>query len=158
MRKIFPLNSFSSFEFFSLYKRVLFYFPSSVYLSLIKVSSVLEMSDLSSRILVEENSCCESDSEIDNSRSKNKYKSRKKRDPVMNNQHQQESSDDETESQQMNYDEVPINSTPLSSPMSIYNQDKMRRRLQFFFMNPIEKWQAKRRYRKHKKNNSLSNE
>jgi hypothetical protein len=33
-----------------------------------------------------------------------------------------------------------------SSPMSTYHEDRMRRKLQFFFMNPIEKWQAKRRF------------
>lgn len=117
------------------------------------------MSDFSSRILVNEDSCCESDSETESRGGKiDKYKSRKK-DPVMattnqnmrnHNQQQHQmvanhSTDDETESQQLNYEESPINSTSISSPSSIHNQDKMRRRLQFFFMNPIEKWQAKRR-------------
>lgn len=32
------------------------------------------------------------------------------------------------------------------SPMSAYNEDRMRRKLQFFFMNPIEKWQARRKF------------
>lgn len=32
------------------------------------------------------------------------------------------------------------------SPMSAFNEDRMRRKLQFFFMNPIEKWQARRRF------------
>jgi mucolipin len=117
------------------------------------VFSDLEMSDLSSKVLVEENSCCESESETENREKINKYKSRKKRKEQTemnraNSQQQRsfESSDDELESQQhVNYDVNPINSTPFSSPISIYNQDKMRRRLQFFFMNPIEKWQAKRR-------------
>lgn len=126
----------------------------------------IEMSDLSTRILVNENSGCESDENSDTESKIDKYKSRKKlkKDPVAkrsadtmrnrqqpnNNdvQHQQvsQSSDDETESQQMGYEESPVDSsTPIASPMSIYNQEKMRRRLQFFFMNPIEKWQAKRR-------------
>lgn len=29
--------------------------------------------------------------------------------------------------------------------MTLYTEEKMRRKLKFFFMNPIEKWQAKRR-------------
>lgn len=32
------------------------------------------------------------------------------------------------------------------SPMSALNEDRMRRKLQFFFMNPIEKWQARRKF------------
>lgn len=32
------------------------------------------------------------------------------------------------------------------SAAASFNEEKMRRRLQFFFMNPIEKWQAKRRF------------
>jgi hypothetical protein len=106
------------------------------------------MSDLSPRILVEENSCCESDSEQEN---REKYKSRKRKKDMRQNIHhnniqQQQSTDDETESQQLNYGDALINSTPVSSTMLVYNQDKMRRRLQFHFMNPIEKWHAKRRY------------
>ncbi|KAK4877070.1 hypothetical protein RN001_009576 [Aquatica leii] len=30
--------------------------------------------------------------------------------------------------------------------MPLLTEEKMRRKLQFFFMNPIEKWQAKRRF------------
>jgi hypothetical protein len=43
-------------------------------------------------------------------------------------------------------------STPISSSCSNrltdldMSEEKMRRRLRFFFMNPIEKWQAKRRF------------
>lgn len=37
-------------------------------------------------------------------------------------------------------------STPVTSNACLHHQEKMRRRLQFFFMNPIEKWQAKRRF------------
>lgn len=33
-----------------------------------------------------------------------------------------------------------------ASQSSSYSEDKMRRRLQFFFMNPIEKWQARRKF------------
>lgn len=32
------------------------------------------------------------------------------------------------------------------STMSAFNEDRMRRKLQFFFMNPIEKWQARRKF------------
>lgn len=107
------------------------------------------MSDLSSKAIVEENSCCESESDSERREKINKYKNRKrKKELEMRNQQQQQhqSTDDETESQQLNFEDPQINSsTPISSPMSIYNQDKMRRRLQFHFMNPIEKWQAKRR-------------
>lgn len=37
-------------------------------------------------------------------------------------------------------------STIQLSPMSTLNEERMRRKLQFFFMNPIEKWQARRRF------------
>lgn len=118
------------------------------------------MSDFSSRILVNENSGLESDenSDTESKIDKYKYKGRKKlkKDPatkrsadtMRQQQHPEvsQSSDDETESQQMGYEESPVNSsTPMASPVSIYNQEKMRKRLQFFFMNPIEKWHAKRR-------------
>lgn len=118
------------------------------------------MSDFSSRILVNENSGCESDENSDTESKIDKYKIRKKlkkdqgikrtadtmRHQQQRNSQDSQSSDDETESQQMGYEESPVNSsTPMSSPLSIYNQEKMRRRLQFFFMNPIEKWHAKKR-------------
>lgn len=117
------------------------------------------MSDFSSRILVSENSGLESDENSDTESKKiEKYKKGRKKfkHPVKSadtmRQQQQiqqvsQSSDDETESQQnMGYEESPVNSsTPMASPVSIYNQEKMRKRLQFFFMNPIEKWHAKRR-------------
>lgn len=31
-------------------------------------------------------------------------------------------------------------------PIVTFTEEKMRRKLRFFFMNPIEKWQAKRRF------------
>lgn len=94
------------------------------------------MSNLSSRPFVdEEDSCCESESDVIPSEN-GKTKNRTKRKVLRKLQAQR---DDETESQ-INYEE-----TFDSSPMSIQTQDKMRRRLQFFFMNPVEKWQAKRR-------------
>lgn len=33
-----------------------------------------------------------------------------------------------------------------ASSSSQWSEDKMRRRLQFFFMNPIEKWKARRKF------------
>lgn len=117
-----------------------------------KVHSELEMSDLSSRALVnEEDSCCESESAIERPKEGGKTKNRRKRKVSRNFQAQRDlevmdgNTDDETESQ-INYQATPANSTLLPSPMSVHTQDKMRRRLQFFFMNPIEKWQAKRRW------------
>lgn len=108
--------------------------------------SDLEMSDFSSPLPVNgENSGCESDSDFEEPKeSAAKTKNRKKRkihqqqrDPiVMNRIH----SDDETESQ-LNFEESPVHSTPVT----LHYHEKMRRRLQFFFMNPVEKWQAKRR-------------
>ncbi|XP_016919158.1 mucolipin-3 [Apis cerana] len=38
-----------------------------------------------------------------------------------------------------------ITDQPISN-MSLFTEEKMRRKLKFFFMNPIEKWQAKRRF------------
>lgn len=32
------------------------------------------------------------------------------------------------------------------NPMNAFNEERMRRKLQFFFMNPIEKWQARRKF------------
>uniref|UniRef100_A0A034VPR4 Mucolipin-3 n=1 Tax=Bactrocera dorsalis TaxID=27457 RepID=A0A034VPR4_BACDO len=44
--------------------------------------------------------------------------------------------------------EQPSGSTNMegASPMSSYNEERMRRKLQFFFMNPIEKWHARRKF------------
>lgn len=106
------------------------------------------MSDFSSRAPIEEeDSNCESDSNFENfentPENKNekakRLKKRKQRDEMLNND-----TEDDTESR-LNFEE-PASSTPFTSPISEINQSKMRRRLQFFFMNPIEKWQAKRRY------------
>lgn len=41
--------------------------------------------------------------------------------------------------------EQPQFAGPTSSAAS-YNEERMRRKLQFFFMNPIEKWQARRKF------------
>lgn len=40
----------------------------------------------------------------------------------------------------------PSSSAAHLSPMSAANEERMRRKLQFFFMNPIEKWQARRKF------------
>lgn len=111
--------------------------------------SDLEMSGISSQALLnEENSCCESESDIQISKTKKNRRRRKNsrslqqhRDPAAMNG---VNTDDDTESQ-INFEETPVNSTAYSNPVTVEYQDKMRRRLQFFFMNPIEKWQAKRR-------------
>lgn len=106
------------------------------------------MSDFSSHIPVnDENSGCESESDFEQRNEGGKIKSLKKRknqqkEPTAMSSNQTD--EDETESQ-LNFGENHASSTPYSSPMSLNYQDKMRRRLQFFFMNPIEKWQAKRR-------------
>lgn len=44
--------------------------------------------------------------------------------------------------------DMPASSTCIEgvSPTAIYNEERMRRKLQFFFMNPIEKWQARRKF------------
>lgn len=59
-------------------------------------------------------------------------------------------SDDDEEDNRISdagYVETPaITSSPGLTSMSAFNEERMRRRLQFFFMNPIEKWHAKRRF------------
>lgn len=108
------------------------------------------MSDFSSRAPIEEeDSNCESDSNFENfantpenkNEKSKRLRKRKQRDEMLDND-----TEDDTESR-LNFEE-PASSTPFTSPVSEINQSKMRRRLQFFFMNPIEKWQAKRRYTK----------
>lgn len=42
--------------------------------------------------------------------------------------------------------EVPEFPGPAGSSATSYQEERMRRKLQFFFMNPIEKWQAKRKF------------
>lgn len=56
--------------------------------------------------------------------------------------------DEEDRRSDAGYVESPAtaSSPPGLSPMSAFNEERMRRRLQFFFMNPIEKWHAKRRF------------
>lgn len=121
------------------------------------MTSDLEMSDLSSRILVsKENSGCESDSDSERQKENEKPKNRRKRKPqqqqrdpataTTNGNRTPDRTEDETESQ-LNFEETPVtvSSSVFSSPVSTAQQERMRRRLQFFFMNPVEKWQAKRR-------------
>lgn len=120
----------------------------------------LEMSKLSSSS-PDEDSCCESDENYaikdevepikrdENVRQRNQNQNASSSNHNSKSQEQQNRDtiirDDETKSN-LNFEERPVcTSTPSSSPISIISQDKMRRRLQFFFMNPIEKWQAKRR-------------
>lgn len=117
------------------------------------------MSDFSSRAPIEaEDSNCESDSNfenfennVENKNEKSKrLKKRRQLDEMLNIDTM-----DDTESR-LNFEETPARSTPFTSSISEINQNKMRRRLQFFFMNPIEKWQAKRRYVHNKFVSSLS--
>lgn len=145
MRFLAELTIFNRFLSCDLY---FFVFTSIPLTETFKVHSDLEMSDFSSRVAVnEENSGCESDSEFEAPKENGKSKVRKKRkthsqqqrDPVAMTSTQ---TDDETESQ-LNFGENPT--SPVASPVTSHYQEKMRRRLQFFFMNPIEKWQAKRR-------------
>lgn len=82
------------------------------------------MSNISSATPQDENSCCESDEEY-GSNSRRRI-SKQRNIPV------------EVEG----ITEIPV----LVTPMSSYNEERMKRKLQFFFMNPIEKWQAKRRF------------
>lgn len=46
------------------------------------------------------------------------------------------------------FTEMPASSTCIEgvSPMALHNEECMRRKLQFYFMNPIEKWQARRKF------------
>jgi hypothetical protein len=109
------------------------------------VHSDLEMSDFSSHHMVdEENSGCESESDVErrNDKQKTRKKRKTQRDSAAMTSNNRNHSDDETESQ-LNFEESPVDT--YTSPVSLHYQDKMRRRLQFFFMNPVEKWQAKRR-------------
>ena len=39
-----------------------------------------------------------------------------------------------------------LNDDPSACNMTLFVEEKMRRKLKFFFMNPIEKWRAKRRF------------
>ncbi|KAI9581515.1 mucolipin-3-like [Glossina fuscipes] len=41
---------------------------------------------------------------------------------------------------------APSTLTEGTPPKSLYQEERMRRKLQFFFMNPIEKWQARRKF------------
>lgn len=61
--------------------------------------------------------------------------------------HKEETSDSESEldAQREPVDMNDEDTDPHFEETPANNQEKMRRRLQFFFMNPIEKWQAKRR-------------
>lgn len=113
------------------------------------------MSDLSSPSRLRgENSNCESQSSRDTRRKRQmeKVKSRRKKKSERNSTsmaaNQQDSDDSDV---QLQYEERPASSlnSSYASPVSEVQVEKMRRRLQFFFMNPIEKWHAKKRWVKH---------
>lgn len=97
----------------------------------IEVCSDFEMSDLSSSNIDKEET---SDSEDELGNQNNKFEKKRKKEKIM----QQRNSVDGEETGSETF---PASNTPAA----IDEQEKMRRRLQFFFMNPIEKWQAKRR-------------
>lgn len=118
----------------------------------LKVDSEVEMSDLSSPSRLRgENSNCESQSSRDTRRKRQmeKVKSRRKKKSERNSTstaaNQQDSDDSDA---QLQYEERPASSinSSYTSAVSDVQVEKMRRRLQFFFMNPIEKWHAKKRW------------
>ncbi|XP_047534858.1 mucolipin-3-like [Vanessa atalanta] len=71
-------------------------------------------------------------------------------DPVMSTSEENPHSDiEEAPKTTQNNQESPQGQTSWSAPTSstlIQVKEKMRRKLQFFFMNPIEKWRAKRKF------------
>lgn len=132
-----------------------------------KLSNIVKLVDLEMSKMTsssqDEDSCCESDDNYaikdtvepikreENVRQRNSNQINLKPNSTeqVHQQSREQRSDqfnnDETESN-LNFEEQPAyTSTPSTSPISLITQEKMRRRLQFFFMNPIEKWQAKRR-------------
>lgn len=106
--------------------------------------------DESSSGEVNQNSCCESDDQYE-SRGRRKLKTPTKQSPKINetpgssssrrSRRKQRAMDDDL----LGREERPSASSPIT-PMSSYAEERMRRRLKFFFMNPIEKWHAKRRF------------
>lgn len=91
------------------------------------------MSQFSSSAQEDENSCCESDEEF------NLHKKPQIR---------VKSGVSEAVQGQTQHDEHCTRESEVlgQTPMQAYAEDRMRRKLQFFFMNPIEKWQARRRF------------
>ncbi|GAB0094000.1 Mucolipin [Sergentomyia squamirostris] len=91
----------------------------------------------------DENSCCESDSQLVKQNKGRKVRGRTQR-----------GHSGESTSSSSCPDNVPMTTVDGgyveqavgSTPMASYNAERMRRKLQFFFMNPIEKWQARRRF------------
>uniref|UniRef100_A0A240SY86 Uncharacterized protein n=2 Tax=Phlebotomus papatasi TaxID=29031 RepID=A0A240SY86_PHLPP len=87
----------------------------------------------------DENSCCESDSQL--------VKKGKRRGRLREPSGSTSSSCMENVSVPMtSVDSGHIEHAVGNTPMASYNEERMRRKLQFFFMNPIEKWQARRRF------------
>lgn len=84
----------------------------------------------------EDNSCCESDDQYE---AKGRKKLRSMQENIPPNSHSTPMGLEERPSA------VSFGSNGIS-PMASYAEERMRRRLQFFFMNPIEKWNAKRRF------------
>lgn len=99
--------------------------------------------DVSSSSPPSENSCCESDDQYE-SRGRRKLKPTSTNTTttttIRNKMHLPPTTDDELLGEGNHHHPTPL------SPMSSYAEERMRRRLKFFFMNPIEKWHAKRRF------------
>lgn len=94
-----------------------------------------------------ENSCCESDDQYEANGRKKLRKKRRSTDSLPSS-----SSDAAVNHPTVTTSTQPSSSwfgrveEPAISPMANCSEERMRRRLQFFFMNPIEKWEAKRRF------------
>lgn len=85
------------------------------------------MSHLSSSNEGDEHSCCESENEI-----------------LVDINQPLASSD---QNQPIKSEDSAIGSTSFGpTKMATEHEERMRRRLQFFFMNPIQKWKAKRKF------------
>lgn len=97
--------------------------------------SDFEMSDLSSSTLDKEDS-----SNSESGPNEHKYEKKKKKEKIVQQIDTQQRDSVNMRKENVNEDVIPAN-----NQATINDQEKMRRRLQFFFMNPIEKWQAKRR-------------
>lgn len=93
-----------------------------------------------------DNSACESEQHFSSTRNTAAPRTRRLRSSSTDVSSVKSDEEEEDRVSDAGYVETPAITSPGLSPMSAFNEDRMRRRLQFFFMNPIEKWQAKRRF------------
>lgn len=100
----------------------------------IEVLSDFEMSDLSSSNLDKEET---SDSEGELEEQNNQFEKKKKKEKIAQQRESVNLYGEETGNR--------ASAADTSTSTATVEQERMRRKLQFFFMNPIEKWQAKRR-------------